>query len=132
MPVPDEVTSPYWSAAKEGVLRLPWCSRCRRWHHVPALSCPWCGGEALEQRDVSGRGVIYSWTTISDAPGPAFVDLVPLVVGVVELVEQVRLLITTNIVGARPDQLWLGAPVEVFFERLDDEIDLPQFRLVEE
>lgn len=131
VPVPDEVTTAYWQGAREGVLRLPWCPSCERLHHVPSLSCPSCGLERLEQRDLSGRGSLYSWTTLADSPGPGFKDLVPLVVCVVELDEQERLLITANLIGSQADRLRIGAPVEVVFEQLDD-ISLPQFRLAEE
>jgi uncharacterized OB-fold protein len=60
-----------------------------------------------------------------------FRDMVPLIVGVVELEEQPRLFITTNILGATVEQLRLGAPVEVMFEEVADVV-LPQFRLVGE
>ncbi len=52
---------------------------------------------------------------------------VPYVVAVVELVEQDGLRVTTNIVDCPPSKVWIGMPVEVVFEQIDD-VYLPLFR----
>ena len=57
---------------------------------------------------------------------PAFAQDVPYNIAVVELDEGVRL--TTNVVGCPNDELWIGMPLEVTFERVSDEVAIPKFR----
>jgi uncharacterized OB-fold protein len=127
LPAPDEFTAPLWGAAREHRLEIQRCTDCRRWQHVPALMCPSCGSSELRFEPVSGRASLYSWTVIHDPPAPGFADLLPLIVGLVELEEQERLLLASNIIGVSCDSLRLGLPLEVAFEDLAGEATLPQF-----
>lgn len=131
LPLEDDISAGFWAAARERRLDIQYCSSCSRWNHTPSLTCPNCGSEDLAFRPASGRGLLYAWTVLHEPPAPGFRDMVPLIVGVVELEEQPRLFITTNILGATVEQLRLGAPVEVMFEEVSDAV-LPQFRLVGE
>ena len=58
--------------------------------------------------------------------GAPFASAVPYAVLVVETTEGVRLV--SNLVDAGPELLRLGLPVEVAYERIDDELTLPMFR----
>ena len=51
----------------------------------------------------------------------------PYVIGLVELVEQPGLRLTTNIVNCPPDKLAIGMPLKVVFETVNDDIALPLF-----
>ena len=53
----DPATEPYWSAAKQGVLRLRRCTACRQPHWYPRPLCPFCLGDT-EWVDASGGGTI--------------------------------------------------------------------------
>src|SRR6266404_2094494 len=52
---------------------------------------------------------------------------VPYTIGLVELVEQADLRLTTNLVGCAPDAVEIGMPVRVTFREVSDEIALPLF-----
>src|SRR3989449_8457980 len=52
---------------------------------------------------------------------------VPYAIGLVELIEQADLRLTTNIVGCAPDAVTIGMPVRVTFRDVSDEIALPLF-----
>jgi uncharacterized OB-fold protein len=54
---------------------------------------------------------------------------VPYVTAIVELAEGPH--IVTNIAGVPHDQVKIGMPVAVFFEKASEEVFLPQFRPVE-
>jgi hypothetical protein len=84
---------------------------------------------ALEWAPASGRGEVYSYTTVFRPPTRDFQPDVPYVVAVVELTEGVRVI--SHIVDCPPDRVRIGMPVEVSFERVSDEIALPQFRPVD-
>lgn len=85
---------------------------------------------ALEFEQVSGRGVVYSYTrTESGARHPYFQGESPYLVGLVELAEQPGLVLLTNFPGATLERISVGAPVEVSFQPLDGGISIPQFFL---
>jgi len=130
LPWPDELTEGYWAAVRAHRLSIQRCAECRRWNHAPSLSCPACGSEKLAFEPVSGRAKVHSWTVLHNSPGPGFRDLLPLIVGIVELDEQERLLMTTNLLNVEADRLSLGMPVEVTYETLADGYVLPQFQPV--
>ena len=132
LPLADETSAGFWDAAKEGRLAIQRCAVCRRWNHAPSLACPSCGSLDLAYEDVSGRGTLFSWTVLNEPPAPGFRDMVPLIVGVVELAEQPHLVLGANILEANPEELQLGMELEVIFEKVTDDCTLPQFRLAGE
>lgn len=128
LPLPDESSGPFWQAAREGRLAIQRCVSCRRWNHAPGLLCPACGSSDLTFEPVSGRATLFSWTIIKEAPAPGFRNMVPLIVGMVELAEQPHLLLAANVLGIAPEDLRLGMELMVEFEPLNEECTLPQFR----
>ena len=128
LPVGDEASTPFWDAANAGRLDIQRCRKCRRWNHAPGLACPACGSDYLAFETASGRGTLYSWCVLREAPGPGFAGAMPLTVAVVELTEQSHLLLTSNLVGVDEAQLRLGMALEVEFLRINADCALPQFR----
>lgn len=125
-PVVQPWARPFWDATREGRLVLQYCATCRKHVHYPRIACPHCGGDRLEWRQASGRGAIYSFTVVVANAPSAFQADMPYVVAIVRLEEGVRML--SNVVGCDPAALRCEMPVEVVFERLDDEFTLPKFR----
>lgn len=128
LPLADENTAEYWEAAREERLAVQYCTRCTRYLHLPVDSCPTCDNSDLTFRTVSGRGTLYSYTVMHDAPAPGFANHLPYVVAVVELDEQAGLLVTTNLVDADPADVHIGMPLEATFEELAPGDVVPQFR----
>lgn len=129
LPVLDELNRQYWEGAREGRLVLLRCPRCQTYVHPPRPGCTSCRHRPLEPSEVSGRGTVYSWSVMHSPGNPGFEDKLPFAVLVVELVEQPRLITIGNLVDADPEELSIGAEVEVCFERVTDEVTLPQWRL---
>jgi hypothetical protein len=75
---------------------------------------------------LSGKGSVYSYIVSHQAIHPALVDLVPHAVVTIELDEGLRM--TSNLIDCPIDELAVGIPVEVVFEKADDSITLPKFR----
>jgi uncharacterized protein len=130
LPLADEASAGFWEAANAGRLDVQRCRQCRRWNHAPSLACPSCGSFDLAYETVSGKGTLFSWTVLQEAPAPGFRHMLPLIVGVVELAEQEHLVLGANILEVRVDELKLGMPLEVVFEQVTDLCTLPQFRPV--
>ena len=75
---------------------------------------------------LSGRGTIYSFIIVHRPQHPAFFADAPYNVAIVELAEGLRM--HTNVVGCANEDLRIGLPVLVAFEKVNDEITLPKFR----
>lgn len=75
---------------------------------------------------MSGRGVVRSWVIFHQVYYPELGLQVPYNVIQVELAEGPHLL--SNLVGVPLEQIRAGLPVEVVFQPLDDEFNLPLFR----
>jgi len=130
-PVPDVETQPFWDAAAEGRLAYQHCTACGHDYHYPRSHCPSCWSTAVEWRDATGRGTIYTYTVVRQNPMPPFRDRVPYAIGIVELDEGPRMM--TGFVGVEPEQLRIGQLVEVVFEpegEADAVVIVPRFRPV--
>ena len=125
VPIPTPETKPFWEGTRAGELRLQRCDGCSHVYFPPRPFCPACAGRAVSWFAASGRGSLYSYV-IHHRPVPGFTP--PYSIAVVELAEGPRLM--TNIVECpqTPEALQLDMPVEVVFQKLSDEIFLPQFR----
>ena len=131
VPVPDELTKPYWDAAKEHRLVIQRCKDCGYYNHPPKPACDICQSENLEFEQVSGKGKIYSYTTMHQRNVPGYEEEVPYLNIAVELDEQPDLIMITNLIGGTVDDVRMGLPTEVVFQEVNDDITLPQFRLLQ-
>ncbi|MFD5079746.1 bifunctional MaoC family dehydratase N-terminal/OB-fold nucleic acid binding domain-containing protein [Streptomyces sp. NPDC058371] len=95
-----------------GTLRFPWLPGCNA-----------CGSLEWDSVEASGEGTVYSYVVMHHPPFPAFDP--PYAVGLIELAEGVR--IVSNVVGVPYDEVRIGMPVRLRFERYDEELELPVF-----
>jgi uncharacterized OB-fold protein len=114
----------FWTAGRDGRLRVLRCGACGYFVHPPVPRCPRCLEAGLAPEALSGRGTLYSFTVNHK---PWIPDAAPYVIGLVELVEQEGLRLTTNVVDCPPEELRIGMPLEVVFEEQGD-VWLPLFR----
>ncbi len=126
LPEPDADTIEYWEAANRGEYVIPYCEACEQYFFYPRRYCPSCTSERVTFRNASGRGSVYSFSVVHRAPIPAFEGRVPYTVGLVELDEGPRVYAR---IEPGSEQVQIGSPVEVRFERKSDEISLPYFEV---
>lgn len=100
------------------------CTDCHTLRHPPGPGCFACGSFAWDTVEAAGSGHLYSWTVAHHPKDPAF-DY-PLIIGLVELAEGVRL--TTNLVDVEADELEAGMPLELTWLEADSDLTLPVFR----
>jgi len=126
LPHPNEISQPFWDAAKRHELQIQRCNACGAHIFYPREACSECLAADLIWIPVSGKGTLYSYTIAQAPTHPAFADDVPYVIAIVALEEGPH--ITTNLVGCRPDQATIGMPVVASFEDVSAEMTLVKFR----
>jgi uncharacterized OB-fold protein len=108
LPAITPETRHFWEGTRTGELRLQKCGACDHVYFPPRPFCPQCGSSDVSVFRASGRATLYSYV-IHHRPVPGFVP--PYSIAVVE-----------------PEELRLDMPLEVVFQRINDEIFLPLFR----
>lgn len=94
----------YFGQLAQGRFVIPRCADCGRWHFFPRVLCPHCGSDALEWLAPSGRGTVYSTTTVRRKEGDYNVCLV-------DLDEGPRMM--SRITGVAPNAVRIGMRVQV-------------------
>ena len=125
LPALEPESEHFWRACHAGRLEILRCRGCGWYVHPPRPVCPRCHGTDVAWQQVSGQATVVSFTVNHQAWFPG--QEVPYVIALVELVEQVGLRLTTNLVGCAPEAARIGMAVRVVFETLSDEIALPLF-----
>lgn len=113
----------FWDGTRAGELRIQRCAACGALRHPPGPMCPRCHALARDHVTASGRGTVYSYVVHHHPPVPGREP--PFAVGLIELEEGVRMV--GNVVGCPPADVHIGMPVHVTFERIDDDLTLPQW-----
>jgi uncharacterized OB-fold protein len=88
-----------------------------------------CISTDLKFEPVAGNGSIYAYTIMYHTGDKRFAPAVPYASIIVELDDAPGALLTGNLLDAPYTEAKVGRRVEVIFQKLNDEITLPQFRL---
>lgn len=130
LPIPEHDAQPFWKACNREELLMQRCKACQRFRWLPRPMCPHCNSMEQEWVQMSGRGKVYTWTVITHPVHPAAVSQVPYNVVQVQLEEQPDLLMVSNLVGVRNEEIRFDMPVEVVFEELAPGVKVPKFKPV--
>jgi uncharacterized OB-fold protein/acyl dehydratase len=114
----------FWEGVDAGELRIQKCGDCGALRHPPGPMCPYCHSLDRSYVVAGGQGEVYSFVVHHHPPVPGRTP--PFVVAVVELPEGVR--VVGNVIDCAPEDVHIGMPVELAFQRMDDELTLPQWR----
>ena len=96
------------------------CPHCAAKIFPPRDVCPNCGGEAKTAFAFSGKGEVFSYTTIYEAPA-GFDDSAPYTVALVKLEEGPLVTAQLTDLGSQPVEI--GMPVEMVTRRLRQDGD---------
>lgn len=92
------------------------CPHCDVKIFPPRDVCPECGGEAKTPFQFSGRGEVYSYTTMTSAPS-GFEEYLPYVVALIKLEEGPVL--TAQLTDLDPnEEVSIGMPVEMVTRKM--------------
>jgi uncharacterized OB-fold protein len=128
LPISDEVSAPYWDAAREGRLLLQRCTACGRHQFYPRGHCAGCFADAPEWVEAAGTGRLHTFTVVHRTAAAGFRDEVPYAFAIVELDEGPRM--TANVVDTPLDSLRCDMAVHVVFTPAGDAV-LPNVTALE-
>jgi uncharacterized OB-fold protein len=118
----------FWQGGRQGRLVFLRCRRCGYYLHPPSPVCPKDRSKDLSPEPVSGRATVASFSVNHHPWLPGMAP--PYVIGLVEMVEQPGLRLTTNVINCDPDDVHIGMEVHVVFEHHADpngDVWLPLF-----
>ena len=130
-PLPSPITpeaQPYWDGLKENKLMLPKCDDCGKPFFYPRVLCPNCHSRNISWIQASGRGKLYSFQIAHRSLNRAFKVELPCIMAMIELEEGPRVM--SNLINIEPDPsvVKCDMPVEVVFEKQNDDITLALFQ----
>jgi uncharacterized OB-fold protein len=96
------------------------CPHCNARVFPPRDLCPECGKEAKTLYNFSGKGEVYSFTTVYDAPA-GYEEYAPYTVALVKLEEGP--LVTAQLTDLGGESVKIGTPVEMVTRRLRQDGD---------
>jgi uncharacterized protein len=96
------------------------CPHCDAKIFPPRDVCPYCGGEARNEYAFSGRGEVYSYTVLYDAPA-GYEANIPYTVALVKLAEGPMITAQLTDLGETPVQI--GMPVEMVTRKIREDGD---------
>ena len=109
----------YWRTREQRLsLKGEVCPNCGAKLFPPRDVCPACGGPAKTTLKFSGRGEIYSFSTVYAAP-KGFTEQAPYLTALVKLEEGP--LVTAQLTDIGRDEVFIGMPVEMVTRRLHKE-----------
>jgi len=91
------------------------CPHCEAKIFPPRDVCPECSGEAKTPYTFSGRGEVYSYTMVHNAPA-GFKETAPYTVALVKLEEGP--MVTAQLTDLGEDPVEIGMPVEMVTRKL--------------
>jgi uncharacterized protein len=117
----------WFDGARAGRLLVQRCSDCGQIRHPPSPACRSCQSLAWDAVECSGRGTVYSFVIVHHPQAPGFEYPLPVVLA--ELDEGFRLV--AGVAGWSPEEVRIGAPIQVEFFSPSPGVTLPRFRPAE-
>jgi len=127
-----ENTGPFWKAAAENRLEIPYCERCDKLIWYPRKRCLQCDDKPV-WTSVSGRGTITAFTVVRRPLLPDYGTWTPYVPALIAIEEDPSVRIVSQIVDSEPEEIFCDMSVEVVFRELkipnQDSYMAPLFQL---
>ena len=132
IPVPDELSQPFWDAVNEQRLVLQNCTACDKLQYPPKTACQVCGSaNGLEWQEVEGRGRIAAYIVIEDGRLNRRMPDQPYNLAVVTLDRDPTVNFYSNLPGVPAYEVPVGAAVEVTYEEVAPGQLIHEWRVVE-
>ena len=131
IPVPDEVSKPFWDACNERRLVVQTCTACDRMQYPPQTECAKChSSEHLTWRQVEGRGRINGYCVMYNARVLPLQADQPYNIAIIELEQDPAIKFLSSLPGTPVDEVPVGAAVEVTFQDVGEGQLVHEWRVV--
>jgi uncharacterized OB-fold protein len=135
LPAVSEDSAGFWDGTAAGELRIQRCTNCGRLRFPPRPMCPNCQSLDHEWKAMSGKGRVWSFVVPHPPLLPAFSDLAPYNVVVVELDEDPAIRLVGNLLASPdgqindldPHSIQIGERVQVVFQPAGEDVVLPRW-----
>lgn len=135
LPELDEESAPFFAYAAARELRVQRCDACGLRRMPPRPMCAACRSFATNWQLLSGRGRIWSFAVPHPPLLPAYADVAPYNVVIVEVDEDPTIRFCGNLVASAdgpigeidPSTIEIGEPVRVVFPPAVDGVVLPRW-----
>ena len=132
IPVPDELSQPFWDAVNERRLMIQNCTACDKLQYPPQATCQVCrSADGLEWTDVEGNGHIAAYIVIEDGRLNRRMPDQPYNLALVTLDQDPMVNFYSNLPGVPAYEVPVGAAVEVTFEEVAPGQLIHEWRVVE-
>ncbi len=131
IPVPDDVSKPFWDAINERKLMVQSCNDCPTLQYPPKQQCQDCNSENMGWKETSGRGRISTYVVMRDIHLARRVEDQPFNLAFIELDDDPRINFYSNLPGVPVREVPIGAAVEVTFEEVAPGQLIHEWKLVE-
>jgi uncharacterized OB-fold protein len=126
-PLPDFDAQEFWDGCNQNELFMQRCKECKKLRWLPRPMCPQCNSLEREWVKMSGKGKVFSWTIVTHPVHPAATSKVPYNVTQVQLDEDPEIIMVTNLVGIKNEEIRMDLPVKVVFEEHEPGVKIPKF-----
>lgn len=132
----DNEGVPFWEGTRQGEIRFPKCQKCHKYNWYPTVLCPYCQSDDIKWEKLTSQPRLYTWSDLK-VSGPMWnvgtyhgvkSSEEVRIVALVEYEEAPQLFLATNLVECTPQDVYIGMPLEVVFQRVNDEVTMPLFR----
>lgn len=110
---PTPTAMPFWEGLRAHKVMIQFSPSSDQWVFYPRILAPRTLANDLEWREISGTGVLYTFTVTHHPTAPAWRDKLPQFLAVVQLDEGPRL--TTEMINVTPEDLRVGMRVKPVF-----------------
>ena len=124
-PKPRSFSKAYWDATREKRLLVQYDKRSGRYQFFPRATSIYDGRRDLEWREVSGKGVVYSYT-VTQRGTPSFRGAEPY--AVVSVTLDVGVNFIADMVNCAAEDLKIGMKVKPYWHPLGDGTHLMLFQ----
>jgi hypothetical protein len=119
IPVPNDLSQPFWDAVNEQRLVTQNCTTCNRLQYPPRPRCTACGSDQhLEWKNVEGKGHIAAYVVIEDGRLERRMPDMPYNLALITLDQDPSINFYSNLPGTPAYEVPVGAAVEVMFEEV--------------
>ena len=128
LPIILEDGKEYWEGCKRHEVLIQRCRDCGEVQFPHRTVCSHCFSTAVESLKASGKGTVYSFTTVYRAPIEGFESDLPYTIVIVDMDEGTRMM--SRIVECEPEHVSIGMKIEVVFDDVTADVSLPMFKPV--